>query len=117
MLAAGRSASSRAPASSTACRFRRASAPLVRRYSGGWCFVKTLLQPALTGAACGLRLACNADEGGPIMFRSKDVDPQETREWLEALDAVLRHDGRERAEHLIGELLDRARRRGVPLEV
>ena len=51
------------------------------------------------------------------MFRSKDVDPQETREWLEALDGVLRHDGRERAEHLIGELLDRARRRGVPLEV
>src|SRR4051794_40373423 len=50
------------------------------------------------------------------MFRSKDVDPQETREWLEALDGVLRHDGHERAEHLIGELLDRARRRGVPLE-
>src|SRR4051794_2192305 len=51
------------------------------------------------------------------MFRSKDVDPQETREWMEALDGVLRHDGHERAEHLITELLDRARRRGVPLEV
>src|SRR4051812_14901138 len=50
------------------------------------------------------------------MFRSKDVDPQETREWVEALEGVLRHDGQERAELLIGELLDRARRRGVPLE-
>jgi pyruvate dehydrogenase E1 component len=46
-----------------------------------------------------------------------DVDPEETREWLEALDDVLRNDGPERAEALIGELLDRARRRGVPLEV
>src|SRR3954468_5938110 len=51
------------------------------------------------------------------MFRSKDVDPQETREWMEALDGVLRHDGHESAEHLITELLDRARRRAVPLEV
>src|SRR3954451_3152332 len=47
----------------------------------------------------------------------KDVDPQETREWLEALDGVLRHDGHHRAEQLIGELLERARRRGIPLEV
>jgi pyruvate dehydrogenase E1 component len=46
-----------------------------------------------------------------------DVDPEETREWLEALDDVLRSDGAERAEALIGELLDRARMRGVPLEV
>ena len=47
----------------------------------------------------------------------KDVDPQETREWLDALDGVLRHDGHDRAEQLIGELLESARRRGVPLEV
>ena len=46
-----------------------------------------------------------------------DVDPAETREWLEALDDVLRTDGPQRAEQLIGELLDRARARGVPLEV
>src|SRR3954469_9574768 len=62
-------------------------------------------------------VACVAEGGDAPMFRSKDVDPQETREWLEALEGVLRHDGRERAEHLITELLDRARRRGVPLEV
>ncbi len=46
-----------------------------------------------------------------------DIDPEETREWLEALDDVLRADGHERAEALIGELLNRARVRGVPLEV
>jgi pyruvate dehydrogenase E1 component len=46
-----------------------------------------------------------------------DVDPQETREWLEALDGVLRHDGHDRAEQLIAELLERARERGVPLDV
>ncbi len=47
----------------------------------------------------------------------QDVDPAETREWLEALDDVLRNDGPERAEALISELLDAARARGVPLEV
>ncbi|MEJ7893095.1 MAG: pyruvate dehydrogenase (acetyl-transferring), homodimeric type [Solirubrobacteraceae bacterium] len=46
-----------------------------------------------------------------------DIDPQETREWLEALDDVLHADGPERAEALIAELLHRARLRGVPLEV
>ena len=46
-----------------------------------------------------------------------DIDPGETREWLEALDDVLRADGPERAEALIAELLHRARRRGVALDV
>ena len=26
----------------------------------------------------------------------EDIDPQETREWIEALEAVVRHDGAER---------------------
>ncbi len=54
---------------------------------------------------------------GNVRRIREDVDPAETREWLEALDDVLRNDGPERAEALIGELLDRARARGVPLEV
>src|SRR3954468_12728236 len=62
-------------------------------------------------------VACVAEGGDAPMFRSKDVDPQETREWLEALDGVLRHDGNGRAEALIDELLGRPRRSGVPLEV
>src|SRR3954468_9032388 len=62
-------------------------------------------------------VACVAEGGDAPMFRSRDVDPQETREWLEALDGVLRHDGHDRAEFLISELLARASRRGVPLQV
>ena len=46
-----------------------------------------------------------------------DIDPEETREWLEALDDVLRSDGAERAQQLISELLGRAQARGIPLQV
>lgn len=42
-----------------------------------------------------------------------DPDPAETQEWLEALDAVLDHDGRGRAEELLEQLVTRARTRGV----
>jgi len=42
-----------------------------------------------------------------------DPDPTETQEWLEALDAVLEHDGPERAEDLLERLVARASRRGV----
>ena len=37
-----------------------------------------------------------------------DVDPIETREWLESLDEVLQRGGPERAEHLLRVLHDRA---------
>src|SRR5258705_12527769 len=46
-----------------------------------------------------------------------DVDPQETREWLEALDAVIREDGPQRAQELIEAVLDGARAKGAPIEV
>jgi pyruvate dehydrogenase E1 component len=42
-----------------------------------------------------------------------DVDPQETQEWLEALDAVVAHDGTERAEEIVEQVVDRARRVGA----
>ena len=42
-----------------------------------------------------------------------DVDPQETQEWLEALDAVVEHDGRERAQELLDAVVHEARRSGV----
>src|SRR5438270_12307508 len=47
----------------------------------------------------------------------RDTDPQETQEWLEALDAVVRADGPERAQQLLETVLERARASGVPLEV
>jgi pyruvate dehydrogenase E1 component len=46
-----------------------------------------------------------------------DVDPVETAEWLEALDAVLREDGPDRAQQLVEALLDHAREAGAPLSV
>src|ERR687885_1899783 len=39
-----------------------------------------------------------------------DVDSQETQEWLEALEAVVVHDGPERARELLDNVVDRARR-------
>jgi pyruvate dehydrogenase E1 component len=44
-----------------------------------------------------------------------DADPAETREWLEAFDALVRAEGRERATFLLRKLLDHARVRRVPL--
>jgi pyruvate dehydrogenase E1 component len=41
-----------------------------------------------------------------------DSDPQETSEWLEALEGVLEREGPERARQLIQTLIDRARRSG-----
>jgi pyruvate dehydrogenase E1 component len=42
-----------------------------------------------------------------------DADPQETREWLEALESVLEREGPERANFLLEKLVDRARRSGA----
>src|SRR5690242_11430711 len=44
-----------------------------------------------------------------------DADPIETREWLEAFDALVQSEGRERATFLLRKLLDHARARRVPL--
>lgn len=44
-----------------------------------------------------------------------DVDPDETREWIEALEAVLEYEGTERAHFLLEALVDKARRRGGQL--
>jgi pyruvate dehydrogenase E1 component len=39
-----------------------------------------------------------------------DHDPQETREWLDALAAVIEEEGVERAHFLLEKLIDKARR-------
>ena len=49
------------------------------------------------------------------MQKRPDSDPTETREWLEALDAVVEHVGVERAHFLIERLIDKARRSGANL--
>ena len=44
-----------------------------------------------------------------------DIDPPETREWIEALDALIASEGPERATFLLRRLLQHARTRRVPL--
>src|SRR5512133_253000 len=45
-----------------------------------------------------------------------DIDPDETQEWLDSLDAVVGHAGRDRARYLMLRLLERSRQQqvGVP---
>jgi pyruvate dehydrogenase E1 component len=45
----------------------------------------------------------------------QDQDPEETREWLESIDSVIRAGGGERAHFLLERLIDHARRSGAYL--
>src|SRR5450755_1187333 len=47
------------------------------------------------------------------MDMKPDVDPQETREWVEAIDGVLEREGPERAHYLIEQIIDQSRQRGA----
>ena len=44
-----------------------------------------------------------------------DLDPIETDEWVEALEAVVENEGIERAHYLLERLIDKARRSGADL--
>ncbi len=41
-----------------------------------------------------------------------DIDPEETQEWIEALEVVVKEEGSERAHFLLETLIDNARRNG-----
>jgi pyruvate dehydrogenase E1 component len=49
------------------------------------------------------------------MDRLQDIDPLETREWVDSLDAVLEIEGPERAHFILEQLVDKARRSGAYL--
>jgi pyruvate dehydrogenase E1 component len=49
------------------------------------------------------------------MQDNPDVDPQETQEWLDALEGVIREEGADRAHFLLQQLVDKARRSGAYL--
>ena len=42
----------------------------------------------------------------------QDIDPTETREWMDSLNAVMNHDGTERAHFLLEKMVDTTRRSG-----
>jgi pyruvate dehydrogenase E1 component len=51
----------------------------------------------------------------PMAFTQMDQDPQETREWLDALSGVIDTEGRARAHDLLEALLDHARQSGIDM--
>ena len=51
----------------------------------------------------------------PLSSGSIDLDPEETREWLDALSGVIDKEGRVRAHQLLETLLDHARQTGIDL--
>ena len=59
-------------------------------------------------------------EAGPILngipSQLPDIDPDETQEWIDSLDAVLDEKGRTRARYIMLKLIERARQQqvGVP---
>jgi len=48
-------------------------------------------------------------------LQKKDSNPEETREWVESLEAVLEAEGLERAHFLLEQLIDKARHSGAYL--
>ncbi len=46
---------------------------------------------------------------------ASDSDPQETKEWLDALEAVIEHEGEERAHYLLEALIEKARLAGADI--
>ncbi|MBL1141228.1 MAG: pyruvate dehydrogenase (acetyl-transferring), homodimeric type [Proteobacteria bacterium] len=47
--------------------------------------------------------------------QEKDIDPQETQEWLEALDSMLEQEGIERGHYILEQLIAKARKSGAYL--
>ena len=47
-----------------------------------------------------------------IVLNKKDIDPIETKEWLDSLTAVVQNEGSERAHFLIKQLIDQAYKEG-----
>src|SRR6266542_3286069 len=46
---------------------------------------------------------------------ANDADAQETREWIDALSAVIQAEGRERGHFLLEQLLEQARQQGIDM--
>src|SRR3989442_8564429 len=65
-------------------------------------------------------MAANPNEAGAGNFMAAandalDKDTQETREWMDALSAVIESEGRERAHFLLEQLLEHARQKSIDM--
>ena len=61
----------------------------------------------------GQRMSDQKAEAGTSDGLARDIDPQETNDWLESLDAVIENGGEQRARFLLSRLLDHGRGAGV----
>src|SRR4029079_7003391 len=61
-------------------------------------------------SAAGHRRRPMNDEAKAIL--DQDLDPTETREWIEALTAIIGADGPERAHYILERMVDETRRAG-----
>ncbi len=50
-----------------------------------------------------------------IVVNNKDIDPLETKDWLDSISAVLEKDGKHRAQFLIKELIEHSYKEGSDL--
>ncbi len=57
----------------------------------------------------------SAQPGNLFGSAANDTDSQETREWVEALAAVIASEGRERGHFLLEQLLEEARQHGIDM--
>jgi len=57
----------------------------------------------------------NNKEKIEVVRNNKDIDPVETKEWLESLSAVLDNDGKNRAQFLIKQLIEHSYKEGSDL--
>ncbi len=74
---------------------------------------------SLQAGEFGQRKGCRSLFIDGFVHQLPDTDPQETREWLDSLDAVVEISGRSRARYLLARLMERAREQavGVPAMV
>ena len=47
--------------------------------------------------------------------KNNDIDPQETLDWTESLEAIIEAEGVERAHYILEQLIDTARHNGANL--
>ncbi|TFZ03243.1 pyruvate dehydrogenase (acetyl-transferring), homodimeric type [Ramlibacter rhizophilus] len=57
----------------------------------------------------------SAQPDRPLGAAANDADAQETREWLDALSAVIAQEGRQRGHFLLEQLLEQARQEGIDM--
>jgi len=60
-------------------------------------------------------MSARPESFGPAANDARDTDSQETREWLDALTAVIEAEGPERAHYLLEQLLEHAREASIDM--